>query len=42
MKDVERKKEKSWMMKHIKAEHKGDKENVKFEWKVTGIFRRPL
>ena len=32
----------SWMLKHIKNEHGGKKEEVKFSWKVIQKHPKPL
>ena len=30
------------MRKHVDNEHEGNGENVEFQWKVTGTFKKPL
>ncbi len=40
--DLDKRKEKSWMLKHIVKEHEGKVDDVKFNWKVTGKFKTPL
>ena len=40
-KDRTKKKENSWMNKHIENDHKGEGESVEFEWKILGTFRKP-
>ena len=42
LKDLETKKEKSVMYKHVVAEHEEEKENVTFEMKIVGRFRDPM
>ena len=37
-----KKKETSWMNKHIVRDHEGEEGQVEFGWKVTGKFKRPL
>ena len=32
----------SWMLKHIKEEHDGLKENIKFSWRVIRKHSKPL
>ena len=39
VRDLEKKHEKSVLYKHIAKEHKEEKENVKFEMKITGRFK---
>ena len=34
--------ENSWMIKHVNKEHEGNKENVKFTWKVLKKHMKPL
>ena len=40
--DVNSKTTKSWMYKHIKKEHNGNMDQVKFKWKIVGSFKKPL
>ena len=41
-KDYAKKSENSFMRKHVDNEHEGNGENVEFQWKVTGTFKKPL
>ena len=41
-KDYEKKSENSFMRKHVDSEHEGKGENVEFNWRVTGTFKKPL
>ena len=41
--DLKNKREKSWMLKHIKKEHENENpQDIKFSWKISQKFRKPL
>ena len=41
--DLKHKRERSWMWKHIKNEHKSkNPQDITFNWKVSGKLRKPL
>ena len=41
--DLNHKRERSWMWKHIQSEHKTEQpQDITFSWKVSGTLRKPL